>query len=257
MDGEKKTLITNIQRMCMHDGPGIRTTVFFKGCSLHCPWCSNPENISAGRESYTVNGNTGMYGKFYTEEELYREIIKDIKFFGQGGGVTFSGGEPLLQLPFLQPLLSRLREKDINICVETALHVPTESLMSVLPYVDLFFVDMKILHGDMCKNVLGGEVATYLHNLDTLLDRGKQPIIRIPCNREYTLKEENFSLILDWLKTHPHLSVEVFATHSLGKAKYESLGKECLRWAQISTEELEEIAVRIGRGGSKVFINSI
>lgn len=257
MDGEKKALITNIQRMCMHDGPGIRTTVFFKGCSLHCPWCSNPENISGGRESYAVKGNTGIYGELYTEEELYREIVKDKKFFGQDGGVTFSGGEPLLQLLFLQSLLSRLKEEGINICVETALHVPTESLRSVLSYIDLFFVDMKILHKDMCKSVLGGEVSAYLHNLDVLLESNKQLSIRIPCNREYTLKEENFSLILNWLQLHPNLPVEIFSTHSLGKVKYESLGKECLEWMQISTEELEEIAAQIRKGRNKVVINSI
>lgn len=258
MDDVKKVLVTNIQRMCMHDGPGIRTTVFVKGCSLRCPWCSNPENISGKKESYkTMKGNEGIYGEFYTADELYWEIIKDRGFFGQTGGVTFSGGEPLLQLPFLLPLLQRLKEEDIHICVETALYVNEGNLKRVLPYIDLFFVDMKLLEPDMCREVLGGEVSTYLRNIDVLTGNHKNLVIRIPCNWEYTLRKENFLLILEWLEMHPALPVEIFATHSLGKSKYESLGKECPQWNQISTEELEEIAAQIRKGGNEVIINSI
>jgi pyruvate formate lyase activating enzyme len=257
MTQEKKVVVTNIQRMCMHDGPGIRTTVFLKGCSLHCPWCSNPENIHFEQEEYKKNGSIGIYGKPYDMEELYAEIIKDRKFFGSKGGVTFSGGEPLLALSALLPLLQRLKEDGIHICVETALHVNTENLKAVLPYIDLFFADMKILQPDLCREVLGGEVTLYLHNLDVLQYESVPFIVRIPCNLEYTLREDNFRLILEWMTNHPHISVEIFATHSLGKSKYESLGLECKEWKAFSTEELEEIAAKIRACGNEVRINSI
>ena len=97
-----KILITNIQRMCFHDGPGIRTTVFLKGCNLHCPWCANPENISALPQAYERDGRKGLYGKEFSEEELLKEVLKDRRFYEDGGGVTFSGGEPLLQIKALK-----------------------------------------------------------------------------------------------------------------------------------------------------------
>lgn len=89
-------LITNIQRFSLHDGPGIRTTVFMKGCSLRCPWCSNPENLNPYPEKYTKKGINGIYGREYTCDEVYYEIIKDRAFYGSDGGVTFSGGRSLI-----------------------------------------------------------------------------------------------------------------------------------------------------------------
>ena len=85
------TLITNIQRMCMNDGPGIRTTVFLKGCNLHCPWCANPENIRFISEEYEKNGIKGVYGKSYSLDEVYQNILKDIGFWEKEGGDLFRG----------------------------------------------------------------------------------------------------------------------------------------------------------------------
>ena len=133
-----KVLVSNIQRLSLHDGPGIRTTVFFKGCSLHCPWCANPENININSENYFIKekclttclktsicnhkgnveclyGAVGIWGKHYSEEEILKEIKKDKGFYKKDGGVTFSGGEPLLQAKGLVPLLCRLKKEKINI----------------------------------------------------------------------------------------------------------------------------------------------
>lgn len=82
-------IITNIQKFSLHDGPGIRTTVFMKGCSLCCPWCSNPENLKSFIEYYIKDGKRGIYGKEYTVEEVFNEVIKDKPFYGDNGGVTF------------------------------------------------------------------------------------------------------------------------------------------------------------------------
>ena len=102
-------LITNIQRFSLHDGPGIRTTVFLKGCSIRCPWCSNPENLNGYPEKYNKNGIEGIYGKEYSCDEVYDEIMKDEVFYEDDGGVTFSGGEALPQTVNLIQLIKRIR----------------------------------------------------------------------------------------------------------------------------------------------------
>ena len=137
-------LITNIQRFSLHDGPGIRTTVFTKGCTLHCPWCSNPENLTPAIQNYVKKDKdghveeTGTYGKWYSPEKLYDEIVKDKIFYGDietdssldfealPGGVTFSGGECLAQIKELEPVLKRLNEEHIHTAVESCLFVPDE-----------------------------------------------------------------------------------------------------------------------------------
>ena len=102
-------IVTNIQHFCLHDGDGIRTTVFLKGCSLRCPWCANPENINMNIEKYVEKLNNKEIEKNYgfniTIDELYSEIVKDKNFYSNGGGVTFSGGEPILQINELEDLL--------------------------------------------------------------------------------------------------------------------------------------------------------
>lgn len=133
-------LITNIQRFSLHDGPGIRTTVFMKGCSLRCPWCSNPENLNPYPEKYIKKGINGIYGREYTCDEVYDEIIKDKAFYGSDGGVTFSGGEALLQVDSILPLVRRLREQKITTAVETCLFVPSEKLKEIIPYIDFFML---------------------------------------------------------------------------------------------------------------------
>ena len=105
-------LLSNIQRMCMQDGPGIRTTVFMKGCGIHCPWCSNPENLSFEAEEYTRSDGKGVYGSSYSIDEIYQEIIKDKDYWGSDGGVTFSGGEALMHMDFLQELFRRLKDQE-------------------------------------------------------------------------------------------------------------------------------------------------
>lgn len=136
-------LYTNIQRFSLHDGPGIRTTVFLKGCSIRCPWCSNPENLSNQIQRYIKDGQEAFYGSFMEPDELYAEILKDKNFYiGEiddysisnceemnrlPGGVTFSGGECLLQIEQLIPLLKRLRDEHIHITVESSLFVPQKS----------------------------------------------------------------------------------------------------------------------------------
>ena len=205
--------ITNIQHFSLHDGPGIRTTVFLKGCNLKCPWCANPECISSEIQ--------GEFGYDIPLAKLENEIIKDEPFYKTGGGVTFSGGEPLLQINNLEPLLNSLKNKNINICFETALFVPEKYLKIAKKYSDEFIVDIKMIDSINCKEVIGGKISQFLNNLE-LLDLEKTTF-RIPMTK-FSLKDTE--LILDLLKNYKPKHLEIFELHNLAKSKYDILNKE-------------------------------
>lgn len=252
-----RILVTNIQRMCFQDGPGIRTTVFLKGCSLHCPWCSNPENISFSAEPYIKDGRKGIYGKSYDCETLLKEVLKDNIFWGAEGGITFSGGEALMQAENLRPILAALKREYVNIAVETALFVPKENIFWVLDYIDSFLVDLKILEPGICSEVLGGKVGTYLNNLDILYSRGKLRCIRIPCCKEYTMTAANMALIMKLLRQYNEIPVQIFSIHDLGEKKYETLGRKMWKAEKVTEEELKEFCEKLSQQGNKVEIIKI
>jgi pyruvate formate lyase activating enzyme len=222
-------LVTNIQRFCLHDGPGIRTTVFLKGCNLKCPWCANPENISVLPEKYynsqDDDGANGIYGYNIDLEDLKKEILKDKTYYEKNGGVTFSGGEPLLQVNSLEPLLEDLKKQSINICFETALFVKKEFLEKAIKYADEFIVDIKILQREECRKILNGNIDIYYENLNFLFKNSSNVIFRIPLTEVYTLNDDNILLILDLLKKYKPIKVEIFKVHSLAEKKYKSLNK--------------------------------
>lgn len=247
-------LLTNIQRFSLHDGPGIRTTVFLKGCSIRCPWCSNPENLIPQRQDYIKDSIQGVYGTYYTAEDLIHECLKDKNFY-EGklptpdlwnitdaadieqlpGGVTFSGGECLLQMEALMPVITALQEEGVHVAVETCLFCSPANLELALNHIDFFYVDMKILNSDRCKSVEHGNLKLYLENLNTLLswrdseDRGKPVVIRIPVIGSYTDDPSNRLLVHDLIKSSVEaggniLKIELIKEHNLGESKYKSLG---------------------------------
>ncbi len=218
-----KILVTNIQRFSIHDGPGIRTTVFLKGCMLSCPWCSNPENLSIYQSEFIKNDKTDFHGRYYEVEELFEKIIKD-KIYYEGGGVTFSGGEPLLQMTALEPLLKKLKKEKIHICVETSLFAEKEQLEIALKHVDLFYVDIKILNEEECKKHLNGNIDKYWDNLNVLYTNIEKLIYRIPLISNYTDTEENIEDIIKLIRKFPVKQIEILKQHCLGKSKYEALG---------------------------------
>lgn len=252
MNREDSILITNIQRFSLHDGPGIRTTVFLKGCSLYCPWCSNPENISAELQSYEKEGEKGTYGKYCTSEELIKECLKDRVFY-EGelgpdqwnirkveqitdvpGGVTFSGGEPLLQIQALVPVISALHEEGVHVAAETCLFIPTCMLESALEQIDLFYCDVKILNKAKCREIEGGDMDLYLKNLDALMTwrdengRGKPVVIRVPAIGSYTDTDDNRAAVKQLIYKYRKnaLKIEIIKEHNLGEGKYKSLGRK-------------------------------
>lgn len=205
--------ITNIQHFSLHDGSGIRTTVFLKGCNLKCPWCANPECISSEIQ--------GEFGYDISIDKLENEIIKDKPFYETGGGVTFSGGEPLLQIINLEPLLKSLKNKNIHICFETALFVPEKYLKIANEYTDEFIVDIKMIDSNNCKEIIGGKFNQYLNNLK-ILDL-KKTTFRIPITK-FSLNDTE--LILDLLKNYNPKHLEIFELHNLARNKYDILNKK-------------------------------
>lgn len=222
-----KVRITDIQHFSLHDGAGIRTTVFLKGCSINCPWCANPECISSQIE--------GEFGRDIPLKELEKEILKDKPFYETGGGVTFSGGEPLLQIEKLEPLLKSLKSKNINICFETSLFIPEKHLKIANKYGDEFIVDIKILNPLESKNILNGNIDQYLNNLRHL--NLNKTTFRVPLN-EFTLTNENISLISDLLNNFKPEKLEIFKIHNFARKKYEILNKE-FYFKDISNEEIQ------------------
>ena len=174
--------ITNIQRFSLHDGPGIRTTVFLKGCNLHCPWCCNPENIDFNIEHYVENGLEKDFGYDIDLEDLEREILKDLAFYDNGkGGVTFSGGEPLLQIEKIIPLLESLKSKNINICFETSLSVDKTLVLMMLDYADSIYIDIKSLDKNIYLAYTGAPNDQVIDNLAFLSKTCPEKVtIRIP-----------------------------------------------------------------------------
>lgn len=238
----EEVLISNIQRFCLHDGPGIRTTVFFKGCNLHCPWCANPENILPEIEKYlsdvTVHNDTKYFGKWISLQSLYEELKKDLAFYNDGGGVTFSGGEPLLIFQKMIPLLDKLRSDGISLCAETALFISSEKVQTALQYLDTIIVDVKILDSEICRKVLGGDLEVYMRNLQIVDNSNVNVIYRIPLIEPYTTNDLNLDKIILLLRNKHYLSVELIKGHNLAEKKYQSLNKERYVVPDISDSEL-------------------
>ena len=257
-----KVRVTNIQRFSLHDGPGIRTTIFLKGCSIRCPWCSNPENINRNIEKYYDKDRkmNGFFGYDIDLKKLEQEIYKDKPFYEiNNGGVTFTGGEALLFFDKLEPLLKKLKKDKINICLETSLFAPLENLKIAVKYVDEFFVDIKILNKNLCNKILSGNVDIYYKNIDYLFDHiNKEKIIfRIPVTKEYTFNVDNKKELFKFLDTYKSSKIEIFKIHNLGNKKYILLNKDVPKFENISDLELNSFLEEIKKYNKKVEVLNI
>lgn len=252
-----KVRITNVQRFCLNDGPGIRTTIFFKGCSLKCPWCCNPETINYDFDYYTIDGNNRIFGYDIEESELEKEILKDLAFYKNDGGVTFSGGEALLQLSKLTTMLKKLKKQKIHVALETSLAVDKMKIEKVMNYVDLFYVDLKILDDTLAKEAIHCNVVQYLDNINILIKNKKNIIFRFPANKEYTLHPNNMKAIRKFISAHKGINIEIYKTHNLGESKYKLLNKEYVPFEEISDEVLLNVKKDFITAGAKVNIISL
>ncbi len=254
------SLIANIQRFCLHDGPGIRTTVFMKGCTIHCPWCANPECMSFESEKYTTKFDEGTWGKYWEPEVLVDELLKDREYWNNGGGVTFSGGEALAHTNYLRKIIKLLKKEEINIAVETALFVNEKNIQEAIELVDYFIVDIKIIDPELCDGVLGGNAELYVKNLKTVCEaiNHRNILFRIPCAKQYTLIEDNKNLITALIDDYKDIDIELFNLHDLGKSKYDSLGREMM-YSPDKDEKtcMEEYYKTLVKKGHRVRINSL
>jgi len=240
----KKALILNIQRYSLHDGEGIRTVVFFKGCPLKCPWCSNPESIDFTIEKVKIeskcihcnhcdfdvdecpSGAITEFGKYMTVDEIIKEILKDNIFYEtSNGGVTLSGGEVLFQCEFAKKLLIELKKLGIHTAIETSGHGNTQKLIELSEFVDLFLFDLKIMNPSKSKKIIGADIDLILYNLNTLVNLNKTIIPRIPLIPGYTLNDSNIKSIIQILKKLNFKTVHLLPFHQYGSNKYTFLNK--------------------------------
>ncbi len=269
-------LISDIQRFCMHDGPGIRTTVFFKGCPLSCEWCHNPETQSLQKEILFYKSkciNCGacnscekqecvacgecakncptnareVVGQEYSPDQLYEHLQKDVAFYGKNGGVTFSGGECMLQIDPLTKTLKMCNENGIHTAVDTSGHVPFESFEKILPYTDLFLYDVKLFDPENHKKYTGVDNELIFKNLKKLFDAGAEIWIRIPVIPSVNDSIEEMQKIKNFLDRcgFPE-RIELLPYHPMGESKCSALGKSQRIFEIPSSEKmklLEEVFV--------------
>ena len=265
-------LISNIQRFSTEDGPGIRTTVFFKGCPLHCAWCHNPEGISPrpelmwydvrcigakeclnacpeealnlisqgiriDRERCTAcgdcvnecpSGALEIIGSEWAPEDLFTEIQKDVVFYEtSGGGVTFSGGEPMVQADFLQALAPLCREAGIHIALDTCGMVAWKRYERILPLVDIVFYDLKIFDAEQHKFCTGVDNGLILENARRISAAGMPMWIRTPVIPGYTADSDNIADLGDFIAAElPTVDRwDLLAYTNLGQPKYHRLDR--------------------------------
>lgn len=258
-------LIADIKRMTLHDGPGIRSTVFVKGCPLRCLWCHNPESISAkpqmlyhenlclhcgncdsacsigavksGVIDRALCTNCGacaencfrealtLSGKNMTAREVFESVMRDKCYYGSDGGVTVSGGEPLLYPDFTAELFTLLRAEHIHTALDTCGEIPFERFETVLPYTDLVLFDLKGMDPVRHKVNTGKSNERILKNLQELGRRNIPVEIRIPLIPGHNDSPEELQTMADFLKTIPSLvKVKLLAFHNMARNKYRAAG---------------------------------
>ncbi len=236
--------ISNIQHFSVGDGEGIRTTVFFKGCNLCCPWCHNPENLSFAPVELCFEGRDAeTFGKKVSAEDLLPELLEDADFFAQsGGGVTLSGGEVLLQSEGAAVLARALKEEGVAILIDTAGCVPYAAFERLNPWVQGYLFDFKT--GDAaCYRQIGGDLALVMENIRHLLADGMKVQVRIPLIPGFNTDHAAIELICARLQGLGVEQVELLPFHRLGSAKYRALGLDYAYKEQepLSKEALTQI----------------
>ena len=283
-----KGFISDIQTFSVGDGPGIRTTVFFKGCNLNCKWCHNPEAKAYGRslmfyssycklcggctescpkkaititdgkkhidrgvcdicgecETVCPEGAIKTVGRYVTIKELTDTIIQDKDYYvNSGGGVTFSGGEPMLQIGFCTELAKVCRKLGINVLIDTAANVPTEYFDLILPYADEYYVDLKLCSEEDYKKYTGGSLELTVSNITHLIERNCNVTVRIPIIPGVNDSPEHCRCLSGIIAGTGAKHVNLLPFHNLCKSKYAAMDTvfPCANTAPPSAEHMENI----------------
>lgn len=261
-------LIFSVKRYSIHDGPGIRVTFFMKGCPLSCWWCHNPEGISPDREEVLQTRKVGerefsqkeMVGKFYTVGNVVDVLEKDKIFLQQSnGGVTFSGGEPMMQVDFLLEALKACKANGYHTTIDTSGYSSPGNYQAVIPYTDLFLFDIK--HIDDSKHIeyTGVSNIGILDNLQLILKNGKNVVVRIPVVPGRNDDMGNLTGIRDllWdLKCENLKKINLLPFHRIGASKYKRFGLTYRMndTQQPSPERMRELKEFFAETGIKVKI---
>lgn len=195
-----------IREFTLHDGPGVRTTVFLKGCPLRCPWCHNPEGWSFAREElWRRDGTSIQCGEDWTAENLADELARNADIFAQsGGGVTFSGGEPLAQADFVVEVAGILRGRGIHLALETSGHAAPETYRRVVSAMDFVYQDIKTADARVFEGLCGGDLSLVLGNVAWLGKSGVRHVFRTPVVRGVNDSPEARAAILAIAGDSPH-----------------------------------------------------
>ena len=231
-------MIFNIQRYCIDDGDGIRTCVFLKGCPLRCKWCHNIESLSfAAQEQYVERlcihcgkckegcptGARQTIGKEMTPEEIMAIVLRDKPFYGDDGGLTVTGGEPMAQFDFVYALAQLAKANGISFMMETSGHGKTEDFLKIAPLCDCFLYDCKA-STQRHKELTGVTDTLILKNLDVLYQLGCRIVLRCPIVPGGNLDDDFIEKIASLHKKYPKIQIQLMPYHRTGIGKAKLLG---------------------------------
>ena len=227
MQNGTKGRIFNIQRYSIHDGPGIRTIVFFKGCYMRCAWCCNPESQSKEIETIVERDKIKTVGTDVYVSDIMPEILSDKPFYRRsGGGVTLSGGEVLCQADFAKELLLACKQEGLHTAIESASSAPFSEIEKILPYLDLYLMDIKHMDSEKHKEYTGVSNERILENAKKIAQSGVELIIRTPVIPGFNDTPEEIRAISHFAKTLPGVyEHHLLPYHRLGTDKYAGLGR--------------------------------
>lgn len=218
-------VVFDIRELTIHDGPGLRTTVFLKGCPLHCAWCHNPEGRS--RQPQLLHGPNGdrLAGRSYRADELAGLLNRQAPLLADGG-VSFSGGEPLMQAPFLEAVLERL--EGLHTVVGTTGFAPAKDFLRVVRRCDLVLFDLKLMDPEAHRRWAGGDNRVILDNLRRLAELGSAYVVRVPLVPGVTDTDANLRAIARHVRAlpGPPPRVELLPYNRAAGGKYAACGLE-------------------------------
>lgn len=222
-----KGRIFDIQRFSTHDGPGVRTIVFLKGCPLRCRWCCNPESQNYEIQQMNQKGKIKTIGKDVTVAEVLSEVLQDRPYYRRsGGGITLSGGECLWQPDFATALLYECHQSGINTAIETTGFAEWNVIERFIPHVDVFLMDIKHTNSKKHEEFTSRPNEQILKNARLIAEKAKKLIIRVPVIPGFNDTEEEIAGIAQFAAGLPNVNeIHLLPYHNMGRDKYEGLNR--------------------------------